>query len=138
MNSPISITITAETVAWYAAIISTTMLLLRLIELYRDKVNVKLKCEKNMGIIGNPENIDYIMITVINNGKRPVTIGNVSFAMKNGKYGIFSDSLTNGSRELTEGKSTSYQIKQDSVNLNVVKYFFAIDKTGREFRGKLN
>jgi len=82
---------------------------------------------------------DYIVITVINKGKRPVTISKVGYISKKGKgkHGILTDSFFRGSRELTEGKSTDYLIEQDLLDLSKIKYFVAYDLTGREYRGKL-
>jgi len=140
MKFPITISITAGTVAWYAALISTTLLILRILEYCRERTNVVLKCEANHRVIGGSyeEDKDYIVITVINKGRRPVTIQNVGYISKNikDKHGILTDSLLKGSRELAEGKSTNYLLEQDQVNLEKIKYFVAYDQTGRQYKGK--
>lgn len=141
MEFPITISITAGTVAWYAALISTTLLILRILEYCRERTNIVLKCVANRRVIGGSYEEDkyYIVITVINKGRRPVTIQNVGYISKNKKdeHGILSDSLLRGSRELAEGKSTDYLLEQDQVNLEKIKYFVAYDLTGRLYKGKL-
>ncbi len=82
---------------------------------------------------------DYVVVKVINKGRRPVTIGSVGFITKGKieKDAIINDSLIGGSRELAEGKSTSYLMEQAAIDLDKIKYFVAYDLTGREFKGKL-
>ncbi|PIV22907.1 MAG: hypothetical protein COS40_05060 [Deltaproteobacteria bacterium CG03_land_8_20_14_0_80_45_14] len=142
MNVPINISISAEAVAWYAAIVSTLALIITFLKYWSERINVVVKCKSNWRVIGGGSiyapNKDYVVVTVINKGKRPVTIQNVGFVSKNKKdeKGILSDSLL-GPRELKEGKSTDYLIEQDLVDLKKIKYFVAYDLTGRAYKGKL-
>lgn len=143
MSSPINISISAEAIAWYAALISTILLVIRFLEYQENKINIVLKCKANYRVYpGNkmyPPNKNYIVVIVINKGKRPVTIQSVGFISKNknDKNGILSDSLLRGRVKLTEGESMDYLLEQDSVNLEKIKYFVAYDLTGREYKGKL-
>lgn len=143
MSLPINVLISAGAVAWYAALISTILLIIRLLEYQGNKVNVVLKCRENYQVYPGskmyPPNKNYIIIIVINKGKRPVTIQNVAFISKskNDKNGILSDSFLRGRVELTEGKSIDYLLEQDSVDLKKIKYFVAYDLTGRGYKGKL-
>lgn len=129
-------------VAWYAAVISTSLLILEIIKYFKDKSHVVLKCEAGQRIINSdiydPDK-DHMMITVINKGRRPVTIGNVGYIYKGekSKGGILNDSLINGNRELTEGKSTQYLFQEALLDLKKVKYFVAYDKTGKIYKGKI-
>ena len=78
------------------------------------------------------------MISVINSGRRPVTIEKVAGITrdKKEKNFILTDSL--GARELTEGKSTDYLVEQDLIgDLSKIKYFVAYDLTGGEHRIKV-
>ena len=72
---------------------------------------------------------DYVVVKVINKGRRPVTIGSVGFITKSKieKDAIINDSLIGGSRELAEGKSTSYLMEQAAIDLDKIKYFVAYD-----------
>jgi len=145
MKPPITISVSADAVAWYAAIVSTGLLIIEFLRFWRERVNLVLKCKANCRLYGTATtwpyraDKDYIIITVINKGKRPVTIQNVGYVPKNkkDKSGILHDSLARGSRELTEGKSTDYLLQQDLVDLTKVKYFVAYDLTGRMYKGKL-
>ena len=143
MPLPISLTISANAVAWYAALVSTVLLIIRYLDYRKDRVNVILDCMPDYRVYGatapHKPDTDYILIKVINKGRRPVTIGNVGFITKgnNEKDALLSDSLREGPRELNEGKSTSYLMEQDAIDLNKIKYFVAYDLTGREFKGKL-
>jgi len=138
---PISITISANVVAWYAALISTGLLVVHYLKFRAERVNVVIECAKgyrvrNSGIYSKDK--EYILVNVINKGVRPVTIKTVACITKkkNDSNFILADSIDK-SRELTEGKSTHYLMEQDSVDLKKVKYFAVFDLTGREFRGKL-
>lgn len=143
MSLPITISISADVVAWYAALVSTGMFFFEFLKYRRERVHVALECKLNYRIYGAgsqyAEGKNYIIIKVINRGIRPVTITTVGFITKNKEEGngILSDSVRSGSRELTEGKSTDYLMEQDSVVLDKIKYFVAYDMTGREFKGKL-
>ena len=120
MPLPISITVSANAVAWYAALVSTALLILRYLDYRKDRVNVKLDCRSDYRVYGDTApykpDTDYIMIKVINKGRRSVTIGNVGFITKGKKEkdAILNDSFQFGSRELAEGKSTDYLMEQGS------------------------
>jgi len=146
MEFPITILVTAGTVAWYAALISTALLIVKVLEYYRERTKVVLKCKGNYRVYGEglyeklyEKDKDYVVITVINKGKRPVTIQNVGFSQRNrnDKEGILADSFKEGPRELSEGKSTDYLVQQDLIDLEKIKYFVAYDQTGRQYKGKL-
>ena len=143
MSFPISITISANAIAWYAALVSTVLLIIRYLDYRKDRVNIVLDCRTDYLVHGatapyKPDTY-YILVNVINRGRRPVTIGNVGFITKdkNGADGLLSDSFHPGPRELTEGKSTNYLIEQERIDLDKIKYFVASDLTGRQFKGKL-
>ena len=143
MSFPVTINISAEVVAWYAGIISTLALIIQLISYIGNKPKVKLKCRRGYRLLSAKSpykpNTDYIMITAINVGRRPVSMKNVGFITKNKKdpNGLLTDSFMHGIRELTDGKSTDYLIEEGSVDLTKIKYFVAYDLTDREYRGKL-
>ena len=137
---PISITITATSVAWYAAIISTLVLALQAINFWRDRVIVVLDIKPDIRVYGSgmhKEDTDYVSITVRNKGKRTVTIQSVGYITKGKKElnGLLTDSLD--SRELLDGKSTMYLVEQSLIIGENIKCFVAYDQAGREFKGKL-
>jgi len=138
---PISITISSTTVSWYAAIISTFLLVIQVLNFLRDRVNVTVEVKPNMRVYGSSDyddDTDFINIIVRNKGKRTVTIDSVGFVTKKRteKNGLLSDSFTRGPRELSDGKSTNYLVKQSLINFDEIEYFVAYDQAGREFKGK--
>lgn len=128
-----------------ALLVSVALGVLRLVEFNRDKVKVSLKCEADQLIVARggsspyKDGVKYICVTVMNRGRRPVTIQNVAYVLADTKekYGIFADSLLNTLKELTEGKAAQYFVEQDKVPLDKIKYFIAIDSIGRKYKGKL-
>lgn len=76
-------------------------------------------------------NTDYIVIDVVNKGRRPATIDKVGYLSLHGKDAIATESLMKGSRKLQEGERTTYTIKQEHIDLGNVAYFYAQDQTGR-------
>ena len=96
MAPPITFTITADTTAWYAAIISTALLIIKFTEFLRERVQIKVKVKKGYRVSGGepdyPADTDHVVITVINQGKRPVTIKTVGVISKTGNNnGVLSD-----------------------------------------------
>lgn len=137
---PISIEVTASAVAWYAAIISTMLMVIQIVNIVRDRVNVVLDITPNIRALGSgkyKEDTDYIMITVRNRGKRTVTIQSVGYVTKAKKdlNGLLTDSME--TKELMDGKSTTYLVDQSLINANKIKHFVAYDQAGRAFKGKL-
>ncbi len=128
-----------------ALIQSTALAVLKILEYKRDGANIVLKCETDQYIIAkggqNPykDKVKHIVITVMNKGRRPVTITKVAYVSKNkkDKQGIFADSFLPGFRELTEGKSTQYIAEQDKIPLGDIKYIVAMDTTDRKYKVKL-
>jgi hypothetical protein len=106
-----------------------------------DRINIVLDYKKDYKIHGKNYNSDktYLVFTIRNKGKRPVTIQNVGYIAKNKEdnHAIFSDSLIYGSRELSEGKSTKYYVDQEEIKLDEIKYFAAYDQAGREYKCKV-
>lgn len=147
MSLPITISVSAETIAWYAAIMATCSVILTFLKYLNDRVNVVLKCRADYRIGGQGDlhpykrDTDYVVITVINKGKRPITIKSVHYVLKHKKdkckRGILTDSLIQPFRKIQGGESTDYLLEQKYADLDNVKYFIAYDATGRAYRGKL-
>ena len=138
----ITITISANTAAWYAAIVATLALIMSGITAWRDRARIKVVARAGYRVTGgggyNP-NKDYILFTICNKGRRPRTIEKVGWATRQGipKNFITSDSIHRLPQELTEGRSCTYMAEQEGVDFDNVKYVWAIDQTGKEYKGKL-
>lgn len=134
----ISITINANVVAIYAAIVSTLVLIIQFLNYWNDRINIVLDYKTDYKIHGENYNPDksYLLLTIRNKGKRPVTIEKVGYIANNKEdaHGIFTNSVLYGSRELSEGKATKYIVDQEEINLDKINYFVAYDQAGREYK----
>jgi hypothetical protein len=138
--SVISIKINANLLSIYAAIISTLVFIIQLLNYINNRVNIELSYKKNYKVEGGnyDSNKTYLILTVRNKGKRPVTIQKVGYlSKKDFQHGIFIDSLIKGPRELLEGKSIDYIVDQEEVDFDKINCFVAYDQVGREYKCKL-
>ncbi len=139
----ITIEITANIVAWYAAVVATMAVLISDWTAWRDRARVIVTGIGPYRVtIGGPYDPtkEYIVITVANHGRRPKTVkmAGVKFRSGKSKHLVAADSVSKGPQELTEGRSFDYYMKiEGDLSLENVKYVWAYDQTGREFRGKL-
>lgn len=134
----ISIQISANTVAWYGAIVATGSLLASVYNSWKDRARIKIKYQKGMRIIGSPAYSDkktYFVITIINLGRRPIAIGNVGIRLFKGGSLISADSLNNSNQILTEEKpETQIMIDQSEIDFSNVHFIDVYDRAGREYK----
>ncbi len=146
----IRLEITAEAVAWYAAIVATFSVLVAAASgvvaaysLLRDRAKLRVELKPNMKVFpAEPEydkNKVYIMVRVVNAGRRPATVTHVWLEprQKGAASMVFADCVKRGSQELTEGKSATYLAEQDAVDLQMFRYFCVCDSTGRTYRKRI-
>jgi len=137
MSQPyFTLTITAGTVAWYAAIVSTVNSAIQFANYLRDRVRVKLTVQKNMETVNDPvhDGMSLTMFKVTNTGRRPVTITNVGMMYLHNKGAIFTDTVPRIPCELTEGKFITTLVDQSALRFGEIRYFVAYDAVGREYR----
>src|SRR6266852_6176083 len=99
-----TLTITASVVAWYAATLSTVTTVVQLAFFFRDRVRVKVKIQQNMESVGDPASagITLTIITVANEGRRPVTIRGIGLMhLRQDKGGVFPHTNPSMPCELT-------------------------------------
>jgi hypothetical protein len=135
MNPPASIA------AWYGAVVSTLGFSLALFVALRDRQRLKITMQPNMrsfGETGYREDKLYLMVTVSNVGRRPVTIEAVGFNQRR-RAGdlLLSDSTRQGSKEITEGKSAIYLVEQDGFPFTNLKHVIVRDATGRVWKRRV-
>lgn len=128
-------------VAWYGAIVATISVILNVLKYLKDRPQIRIKFQKDMKIFDSPlynRNKTYLVITVINTGRRPIKITNAGTRVYMGekKFMVFSDSFTiPGERILTEASpSTVFCVDQNLVDLENIEYFFAEDAIGRIYK----
>jgi hypothetical protein len=80
----------------------------------------------------------YIAITVANWDRPPMTISTVYYRRRSDKSRtLLSDSIILTPKELTEGRSSTYILEQNLVDLSDLKYLVVVDETGREWKGRV-
>jgi len=128
-----------------ALALSVILGIVRILDYRRDRAIIALKCEADQYLVArggvNPykDGVEYFIVTVMNKGRRPVTITKVGYVPKNKKdnHVIFADSFLPGFRKLAEGESTQYIVEQNKIPLDKIKYIVATDTIDRKFKTKL-
>ncbi len=144
MGEPLTIQISAEAVAWYGAIIATVSILVSAYSVWRDRARIDVEVNRN--VIGFPPNTkDFVSITVINKGRRPIIlprISSVGFALKGGNALLSTDPINDPINKfpirIEEGNSTEIYIVEEAVlkYKNDLLYAFAKDATGKVYKCK--
>jgi len=87
MDDTLTITITAEAVAWYAAIVATVSVAVQAAIFFRDRKRVKVSFRMGYEIIGDPRYTGtYTMVYVVNTGRRPFTLTNMGLRYLKGSH----------------------------------------------------
>lgn len=137
------ITITASAVAWYAAVVSTCSMTVSGFVALRDRARLKVEARTGYtvmdSVVGYQKDKLYIMVTVSNAGRRPVTLGNVVLLRKRrfkGGHHILTDSFLRGPTELPEGKSATFLVEQTLISPAEIRCAVAYDQAGRRWKGR--
>jgi len=134
-----SINISAESVAWYGAIVATLAVIVSIYNIWKDRGHIKITYQKGMRLINAAppwsEDKDYFSVHIINKGRRPVAIGNVGIRYISGDTFLLSGSLDNQSeRILTEEKPhTTILTDQSMIDFTKIYCILVYDQTGREY-----
>ena len=145
LPTDINITVSATTVAWYAALIGSFGGIKALIDIWNDRGRIKIVYKPGM-VIRNArgmydENKKYLSTEVINKGRRPVKITHVGAKFfDQEETSLFADSFIEGvDRTLTEtNPTTSYLTDQSDMSLKKLWYVYAVEAKGKEFRNYSN
>jgi hypothetical protein len=128
-----TVEITASAVAWYAAIVSTIGVSVHILNALKDRSKIKITLNKNWKIYGDQrDNKTYLLIDVANVGRRPITITHVGLRTKKEDI-LLKDSFTRGSREITEGKSTTYLAEDSEIPYRDLRKAIIVDATTRKY-----
>lgn len=105
--SNFSITIDTGVVAWYGAIVATGGLFLSAFNFFRDRARIKLEYKFNGRLydknLKEYNNLKYLIISVINKGRRPVLIEKVSLRILGRGWSFLGGKLNNPMpRSITE------------------------------------
>lgn len=135
----ISIQISANSVAWYGAILATLGASVSLYNLWKDRGRIKITYQKNMQVRNAvppfTEGEVYFIVNVINKGRRPLVIGTVAMQYVTGENFILNDCINSQvNRILTEeNPHTMYTIDQNFIDFSKIYRIMVYDKLGREY-----
>jgi hypothetical protein len=135
-----NITITAEVVAWYGAIVGTGSLGVSGLNAWRDRARIVVTARPGYRVKNapgySPDKL-YVAVTVANRGRRPVTISHVWVEKADStKQKILLDDSIHGPREITEGKAAQYLMDQTGLDRTTIKRVYAGDMAGRQWSTK--
>jgi hypothetical protein len=121
-------------VAAYAAIVATVTAVVQAVNLWRDRVRVKITVQHNMGVFGDSryENMTLTALKAINVGRRPVTItGMGACYLYSSEAFVCTDTNPKLPCELTEGKCVTSLLDEENLNLTNLQSWQAWDSAGR-------
>lgn len=129
----VTIQISADTVAWYGAILSTIGLFSSIINYWNNRARVYLKFQSDMRDL-NDFDKPMVWVTAINKGNRPVKIKNAWLKI----YGV-NDSLllTQSSKEMIideRNPSTTIWSYQEGLDIDNIYLACVSDERGRIYK----
>lgn len=141
----LSINISANAVAWYAAIVSTVGVIVATLNFLSDRRRVKVTAQHGF-LTGVGDDSTKVMLTVANIGKRPVTASSVGFAIK-GSGDVILTATPNLVLPKTLKEGTSGQtwinhdelmrvLKREKKGVEDIEYVWCRDSTGKTYKGK--
>ena len=136
-----SINITAESVAWYGAIVATISVIFSGINLWRDRAKIKISHSQSwVHAPGYDANELYFDIQVRNVGRRTVALGNVGIKQFDGSSLLLAASFDKRiNKVLTEqNPRTNFLTPVKEIDFNKAHYIAVFDETGKEYRKYLS
>jgi hypothetical protein len=139
-----TLTINANAVAWYAAVVSTIGCLLSLFVALRHRAHLVVELHRDMRIYNLPPYDPtklYLDVTLRNRGRRPVKISTIIVILYDRKgSGYLNDSLLQlRNRVLTEeDPRTNFFVDQSLLNPNSVYCVIVTTENGRTYRQYMN
>ncbi len=138
----ISINISANVVAWYAAIVSTIVMVIAILNYLGDKRRLKVSAQHGF-LTGVSDDSTKVIITAANIGKRPITVSGVGFEMNEGGNLILMETpMLKLPHTLKEGTSCQTWINHDELmggikgDVKRIKSVWYRDSTGKYYKAK--
>jgi hypothetical protein len=131
----LSINISADTVAWYGAILATIAGAKTLYDWWSDRNRLKIEWQFDMRMQG--EDDVFFMVTAINKGKRPIKITHVAVKEYGKKeVALLGHSFTNEEQRILtdERPATQYPTVQHDLAPDTLWFVIMYDARGREYR----
>jgi hypothetical protein len=148
-TSTVSIEISANSVAWYGAIIATISLGLNIYKIWKDRPHLKITIRKDYEIVGfddsNKEvNLEprksFWLLSIANVSKYKLTIDQIGVEWKDKKGGAIVVKDYNGPIQtfaLAPYTSRQFIFSEELLPLNKIKNVWIKDATGKIWRNKL-
>jgi len=139
LEYPIHLEVVSSSVAAYAAVVATLGLIISVSNYFRDRAKIVIDYRLNWKVINMPGYDPlkrYIVIDIINCGRRPVRLGNASFRFITPSQGylLINDSLLRPTTLTEEKPKKTFLIEQNGVDINKVFYVEVCDAVGRKHR----
>ena len=128
-----SITISANTVAWYGAILATLSTIKVLYDIWSDKSRLDISFQKDMVILDANANKEMqVLIRVVNKSKRPtqITHWGVRFYKSLDTALVFLNAPTQNLNE--QSPSAHYLHPQKDLDLDDLWFVYVVDVRGNE------
>ena len=133
-----------EAVAIYGAVVATLTLVWHSISVYRDRTSAKLNITGIIEELGDKIIEKQITVTVINTGRRPITLNSAGFKLSNG-YNLCPNFARHGfPYKLNEGENYQLFFDWDDIKEGLrkhqgktISYAWVGDQTGHFYTAKL-
>lgn len=132
-----TISISANAVAWYGAIVATVGSMVGLYNVWKDRPRIKIKYEPGQYLVGNPalysQDKKHLCITVVNEGIRPIRIDQAAVQQYNDKGTfILTDSFSDHRPKVIDEKSpkTTFATAEEMLDLDKVYRVIVTDGFG--------
>lgn len=136
----IDLHISAEAVAWYAAVVATGSAITSMYVAMRDRPSLRVSVSANMLTfgMGHDNEKKFVVVSVSNVGRRPMTLGLVGLVVNKpsgevGEY-VLTDSTSSGPRPLPEGESTTYKLEQHLLRGHTIRQAIVRDQRGKVWK----
>lgn len=132
----------ANIIAWYAAIVATTAVVISACVAWRDRARIVVTGLSGYRIIpGEPSDPEknYLVITVSNPSRRSRTIINAGVTVRDGSRSRSIVAADKGPQILAGGESSFWVMEygeQCNLPLESIKGVWAMDEAGKIYRGK--
>jgi hypothetical protein len=141
MTKEFTIEISAGAVAWYGAIVASLSFLFSAYQIWRDSARISIELETRLYLYNTEplykSNTEYIGVSVINRGRRPLKITHASFLIlgSEGKL-LLTDSFANHRAQVLteENPKTQFLVEASLVDMNKVWCVLISDAAGREYK----
>lgn len=141
INDLIKIEISANAVAWYGAIVASLSVIFSAYQIWRDSSRIKISLETGLNFYNAApfykENIEYIGVSVVNKGRRPIKITHATFlVLGDEKKLLLTDSFADHRKQvITEDEpKTQFFIEASLVDLGKIWCIVVTDGAGRDYK----